>query len=527
MTAAFDEQVKLFTELTTAWLKPNSPVDLRHEEENADAVRNLCTQLHKGVERCLRDMQTLWPMDEFVEATMHTSEPEDIHHPSQAYLVYRIGKMVTAWPNEPVSNEYAKYMSERLDAEGVNALILESVFREIADDVKRKKPPGNGEVLSLLKPHKSRWQQRMDAIDFEKITQRAQDTLFALDFKHEVFREALLEYLDAHGHTELAAEMRDDEADDPYAKARQILIDEKPVMLEWNLLLKNAQRRLNDDKEYACTVCGAGYYYEERCKVCNSTVITHVEWEQRITRQQEKLQTKLQEAKFHDKQRILLAEFHDKQRVLLDNLTNDDWLKERIELQKLKLPQDCYIEILHWKEVGPRCWVTGSAYSETEDALFSFDNPIPEREFTHSLLLPGVHFLMTCVYQIVEREKSYWDVDDEYHTMTCRELKLRKVVPYKYVVDKCEIRTCSALTEDERNAFDQLLLIDNPTIDEQAQLAELRAKLYAAYLPPPNMIAALQQMVSRRIEIGLPRSRSSLPLPLDPYERFEAELGQE
>jgi hypothetical protein len=73
LTAAFDEQVKLFAKLCSISRERNMPIDLYREGGDVDEVRDLWAQLHKGAERCLADIQTLWPMDEFVKAVIHTS----------------------------------------------------------------------------------------------------------------------------------------------------------------------------------------------------------------------------------------------------------------------------------------------------------------------------------------------------------------------------------------------------------------------------------------------------------------------
>ena len=100
----------------------------------------------------------------------------------------------------------------------------------------------------------------------------------------------------SEGMSELVAKMESGTAThDLYAKTRQILSDKNHLMLEWNLLIKNAQRRLNHDMAFACSKCGAGYQELDHCKVCGSLVVSHAQWEQHIAHEQQALQTELQQ----------------------------------------------------------------------------------------------------------------------------------------------------------------------------------------------------------------------------------------
>ena len=94
--------------------------------------------------------------------------------------------------------------------------------------------------------------------------------------------------------------------------------------------------------------------------------------------------------------------------------------------------------------------------------------------------------------------------------------KIEQMVAMKslgeYIDGKREV-----LTAAECKALDQLLGLDNPTLDEQAQIAELTAKLYPAFLPPPSMVVNIRPEVSERIKRGRPR---------DPAEQREYDIAE-
>ena len=550
LTAALDKQVKLWNELCNLWCERNKPVDLFHEVDDVWAARKLWTSVREGAEQCLATMNALW--------TSRMPDP-NIDSPSAEWLGWRIGEMLPVWELK-MSKDEMLYMADRLETESLHGMVWESVFREIEDT--KKKPPVIAEVLELLKKtkHIADWKGRLAAVDLDSIRKVGEETVFALDFKKSVFEVAVLEYLDIHD-TDLAAEVRENEdadtwriaiedtakseglselvakinmqndyspnsefiaklkagynphLDDPWQQARQILKNKKHVMLEWDLLFKNAQRRLNHDKAFVCSGCGAGYYELEHCKICTGTVVDHAQWEQHVAHQQKELQQQRE-------LELNLSRNRSRRQELIKELVashDDDWMAKYIELEKLKLPSDRYIEILHCYDA--RWDRLPKVHDGTAAALSRFDNPMLGGALT--LGLPGVHYVMTCVYKIVERNNYYWGDEHQLCSEICRGLELKTMIPFKYEIKENDLEIVS-----DRNSFDQLLPINNPTIDEQAQLAELRAKLYAAYLPPPNMIAALQQMVLHRIEFGLPPSPPSRPLPLDPYERLQAELNR-
>ena len=334
LVAAFDAQVKLWDELCTLWRGRNKPVDLFHEVDDAWTARELWTSVREGAEQCLATMNALW--------TSRMPDP-NIHSPSAEWLGWRIGEMTKAWGGDPkMSADEILYMADRLEAENLHGMTWEGIFREIEDT--RSKAPTINEMLQFLKKtkHIADWKRRLAAVDLVNFRKGGEETIFALEFKKAVFETAVLEYLDSHGHTDLAAGVREKELDpyliaieatakseglselvakiemqndyspnsefiaklkagyrpdldDPWQQARQILKNKKHVMLEWDLLLKKAQQQLNQDKAFACINCGAGYDEEQRCMICECwLVVSHAKWEQHITHELQVLQTELQ-----------------------------------------------------------------------------------------------------------------------------------------------------------------------------------------------------------------------------------------
>jgi hypothetical protein len=323
LTNAFDKQEKRYTDLVFEWRNRNLRVDLYREGMTPDYARNLWKQTHAGAAQCLADLEQLW-------AIKHKGC--DIHHPQTEYLMWRIGEMLKAWPDARMSDEvagdYAERMAERLDVEDLGVAVWESVFRQIEDE--RKKLPVIADVLPYINKHKTRWERRMVATDAKQIQCAGEQLVFALEFKQAVFKEAVLEYLDSHGYADLAADVRDGELSpwftaieatakteglselvakmeandfghsDPFEDAHRILTNNQHVMLEWDLLLKNAQRRVNHDKEFVCTRCGTGYKKTESakihyCLVCDNcaAVVSHTEWDEQTTHEQEELRIEL------------------------------------------------------------------------------------------------------------------------------------------------------------------------------------------------------------------------------------------
>ena len=181
-------------------------------------------------------------------------------------------------------------------------------------------------MLERLKKtsHTALWKQRLEAVDLDLIQCMGEETVFALEHKQAIFEEAAFHYLDSHGYADLAeavctdpscswkhaiyatakseglselvAKMEDAGSDSPWQQAQHILTSKKHVMLEWKLLLKNAQRCLNQGKVFVCTGCGTGY--EERpdhCKVCGISRWTFVtQWDEHVAHQQTELQAELE-----------------------------------------------------------------------------------------------------------------------------------------------------------------------------------------------------------------------------------------
>ena len=208
LVAAFDAQVKLWDELCDLWRGRNKPVDLFHEVDDVWAARELWISAREGAEKCLAEMNALWAL---------RAPSEDVHSPSAEWLGWRIGEMTKAWGGDSkMSADEILYMADRLEAENLHGMVWESVFREIEDT--RKKPPVVAEVLEFLKKtkHIADWKRRLAAVDLANIRKGGEETVFALEFKKAVFEEAVLEYLDNHGCTDLAAEVREQEERDSY-----------------------------------------------------------------------------------------------------------------------------------------------------------------------------------------------------------------------------------------------------------------------------------------------------------------------
>lgn len=321
LIATYDAQVKLWDELRSVWLNRNARVDLSREGEIVAYAQALWKRTREGAERCLETTNAVFLMRE-VNLTSFELSASD-------YLFWRIVQLVKkTWHDVKMSEEeiadVAENMAERLALEeGISAQAWESIFCEIADT--RKKLPLIAEMLEFLKKtkHIAVWQQRLAAVNLDQIQRAGEETVFAFDFKNAVFKEAVLTYVDNHGYTDLAAVMRDEddeaskrpwygaiqatakseglsalvtqmEVDDDhgvsYDEVRDILTEKKSVMIEWDLLLKNAQRHLNSDKAFACVDCGAGYDKKQYCKICGKFIVARAEWEQRFEHQQKELQ---------------------------------------------------------------------------------------------------------------------------------------------------------------------------------------------------------------------------------------------
>jgi hypothetical protein len=227
--------------------------------------------------------------------------------------------------------------------------------------------------------------------------------VFAREFHNAVFNAAVLEYLDIHGHTELAAGVRDGElvsyyiaieaiartedltdlvakmeapvtSENTFEEAARVLGGKEHVQLEWKLLLKKAPRQVNRDKPLVCMKCGAGYQPEQvlwgdgsktwsdRCRVCDasSSIVSHASWEKQIADEQQILQQQLDA----ELQRRLRGQ---KRRDKLDRL-NMEWfgrVKEQRKAQRKQRKQEelfrrvqakQYAEDLHQQHIEQALW---------------------------------------------------------------------------------------------------------------------------------------------------------------------------
>jgi len=351
LTDLFDEQVETCEELCTAWRERNQRADFLDEDDDADYARDVWTRTHDGVEHCLEDLEQL-----------RTTRWKgiDIYHPSAEYLMWRIGEMMKAWidklSDEPAAN-YAEYMAEHLAAKDLNVMIWESVFYDFEEN-RKSKPPSLAEVLELMGKYKRQWERRLAAIDLDKIQAMGEQTVFAREFKNAVFKEAVLEYLDNHGHTDDAKAVRDGEvtpqytiieavarteghselvakleapcvASEVYKEAQRALVNKDQVIDEWLSLLKNARRRVNRDKSFVCSKCDAGYEeFLAQCVVCDgwNTVVGHKVWEQPFVREQ-KRREKLEP---NDTARLQYKEVKEQQ----EEIEWQRWLKKETERGK-------------------------------------------------------------------------------------------------------------------------------------------------------------------------------------------------
>jgi hypothetical protein len=320
LTDLFDEQVEMFEQqFYGVWRERALRIDLYRQGESLEYVRDLWKETREGAEQCAAEM-----MHQSWETAIENGE--DLHHPSDEYIMLRITSMGLALPEVTVTKDYGTRLAERLGSEEPSMMVCESIFRELEDTWKKKSPPGIPDVLSLLEKYTSQWQRRLAAIDLDKIKYMGETLIFALEFKNAIFKAAVLEYLDNHGHTDLAAGVRAGELDhyliaiegtvrtegdlpelaarmdtdtmpvgDPFEEARQILIGRKHVMLEWDLLLINAKRRLNRDKAFVCSKCGAGYeVHYSRCMICDGAIVDHEVWDKQVACEQQPLEAELQ-----------------------------------------------------------------------------------------------------------------------------------------------------------------------------------------------------------------------------------------
>ena len=185
LTDEFDKQIKTFDELHGVWRERDHRIDLSRKGKSVEYAKNLLKRAREGAEQCITGLQQQWD-----------TEKLDIYHPSAGVLMVRIGGMVMAWPDAKLSTpeDYAGRLADRLEAEDLNMMTLESVFREIEDTM--KKAPAIADVLPLLGKHKKKWETRLAAIDLDQIQRLGEQTIFALQHKHEVFEDAVMEYLE-------------------------------------------------------------------------------------------------------------------------------------------------------------------------------------------------------------------------------------------------------------------------------------------------------------------------------------------
>ena len=383
----FDAQVKLFQEFRSAWQQRHWRVDLHREGDDVDNY--LWTQTREGAEQCAADVDRRWG------AT-------DIHHPPKSYLVYRIGKMLKRMPEVklPKPKDWAHSLAERLQAEDLNVMVHESVFRDIEDEL--GKPPKFPDVLRLLKIYKTSWQRRLAAIDLDHIQRMREEMVFAHAFKKAVFEEAVLEYLDAHGDVDLTDEMRDmlpyyiaikaaarteglselvakmeaSDDDDAFDEAQRILINKKHLTLEWDLLLKNAQRRVNHDKQFVCQGCAAGYdEHLSRCMVCDGAIVAHQVWDEQVTHEQQTLAAELavERQRWQREQKRREKSARPWPRLWWGYLLNARWAYKEGEDYELALQRAQLTSQREKEREWERCLLEQSV----EDYLFSAHRPLP------------------------------------------------------------------------------------------------------------------------------------------------------
>ena len=325
LTDQFDKQIKIFEELQAAWQKRGHSIDISHEGNSVRYAKLLLKLTREGAEQCAANMQ-----QQFAVAL----ETEDLHHPSDEYLMTRIASMGLLMPGMMVTKDYGTRLAEILGSEEPSLMVSESIFHELENTWTKSNPPGVSDVLSLLKKHKPIWQRRLDAIDLKQIQRLGEQTIFALQHKHAIFEDAVMEYLSNHGYDDLAARVHDDDGDDglsPYdaacegvARNAEILewdneersggildwdgetmgYENYPdfafckarIEREWDVLMLNAQRRANQDKKFVCTKCAAGYDdYKGFCIVCGSysNIVGHELWDEKIATEQQTKQLPL------------------------------------------------------------------------------------------------------------------------------------------------------------------------------------------------------------------------------------------
>lgn len=397
LTDAFDEQIKIYDELCSAWQGRNHRVDFYYEGDDVDSAQDLWTIVREGAVQCLEDLEQLRAM---------RYQSTDIYHPSAEFLMWRIGEMMKVWPDklsgEPGAN-YAEYIAEHLAAKDLNVMVWESVFLDFEENQKTK-PPALAEMLELMDKHKRRWERRLAAIDLVQINKCGEALVFAHEFKNTVFKEAVLEYLDAHGYTDLATGVRDGElrphaiaikatarteglselvakmeapvtTSEVFEEAKRILISEKHVRSEWELLPKNAQRRVNKDKPFVCNKCGAGYKdWSGRCVVCDgNTLVSHKVWDEQIACEQKELQAKLQDELQQQQDKLQQRQREQKRREKLEwfltaQLSWDRAKEQREERQEQRFKKELKEADCRFEE---RKWGVWARSQQIEDALWN------------------------------------------------------------------------------------------------------------------------------------------------------------
>ena len=322
LTDRLDEQIKRVEELRRLCLEERRKfVQLSGKSADVNHVRNLWEEAKDGARGCLVAVRQQWSAIEIINGL------DAILYPPIGYFKLRISQMLKKFPDEKMfstmemAQQYGIGLAEWLQAEDLNIMALESIFRDVERDA--EKPPTISQVLPFVRRHKNKWQERMDAIKIEDIQRLGEELVFALEFKNAVFKEAVLEYLDAHGCADLIDGVRSGKLDLHFTaihtsakienmtelvaeletplsrpellkKGREIASGDRRT--EWELRMLNARWRLNRGKSFACQRCGAGYDNPVRCQVCGEGDVVGIElWDERAGRERQSFENKLEE----------------------------------------------------------------------------------------------------------------------------------------------------------------------------------------------------------------------------------------
>jgi hypothetical protein len=237
----------------------------------------------------------------------------------------------------------------------------------------------------------------MDAINIKDIQRLGEEIIFAIEFKKAVFKEAVLEYLDAHGYTDLIDGVRSGGSDlhftaihttaktegmtelvaeleapllarsEIFKQARDVFSG-KYVRAEWSLRMLNARCRLNRGKSFACRKCGAGYDDPVCCKVCGEGDVVGIEfWDEHAARERQPLEDDLEERRLQLEHEQLQLQHEQPRRDKVEYQRWEQFTAVRYEKRRRRRIQQ--IEEIKWDEEAEQQEIERTLQHKMERAL--------------------------------------------------------------------------------------------------------------------------------------------------------------